>query len=515
MTDHFDDPGAVSDGNPAPAADITAPGVSAGAEPSGPHGDEPTEPVGPPTADATPAAGEPPAEAVVPTWPATPSEAFSAPLVTPSAHAYPPGSPPTSPTFWVRGEATPASGGRRPASAGLGRWIAVAAVAALIGGAVGAVVAVAAGRNSPSGNGITIKESAASPGAATVGGNVPIPKLVHTVIPAVVSIDVTASGEEDQGTGMIIASDGTVLTNNHVISLAALDGGTIKVTESGTTKARAATLVGTDPNHDVALVKIGSATGLPTVTFGNSGHAQVGDAVVAIGNALGLAQGTPTVTEGIVSALGRTVTAGDSSSSSTETLTGLIQTDAAINPGNSGGPLIDSLGQVIGMNTAVAGTTPDGTNAQNIGFAIPAQQIETLIPELEKGGVTQNGGAYLGVEVAPLTSQLRQQYGFTPQSGAVILSVDLGSPADRAGLVQGDVIVAVDGKAVTSDTDLEQIITGDHPGQHVEIAYYEGNQRRTVGVTLGSAAQAAQQAGGGGLSPFVGGSGGLFGRPGI
>ena len=128
----------------------------------------------------------------------------------------------------------------------------------------------------------------------------------------------------------------------------------------------------------------------------------------------------------------------------------MIQTDAAINPGNSGGPLIDTSGQVIGMNTAVAGTSSDGTSSQNIGFAIPAASVESLISQLEKGGQSGNGGGYLGVDITTLTPALRQQYGFTPTSGAVILSVVSGSPADKAGLVQGDVIVNIDGTAITS-----------------------------------------------------------------
>ena len=173
---------------------------------------------------------------------------------------------------------------------------------------------------------------------------------------------------------MIITSDGEVLTNNHVIELYSQGGntGTITVTEYGQTKALPTTLVGYDQSKDVALLKINNASNLPTVTFGNSGKAVVGDAVVAIGNALGLAAGTPTVTQGIISALGRSVTAGGEGTQ-TETLQNMIQTDAAINPGNSGGPLIDTSGQVIGMNTAVAGTSSDGTSSQNIGFAIPGR----------------------------------------------------------------------------------------------------------------------------------------------
>ncbi len=342
------------------------------------------------------------------------------------------------------------------------------------------------------------------------------------MIPAVVSIDVKSNGNEDEGTGMIITSSGEVLTNNHVIELYSEGGntGTITVTEYGQTKALPTTLVGYDQSKDVALLKINDASNLPTVTFGNSGKTVVGDAVVAIGNALGLAAGTPTVTQGIISALGRSVTAGGEGTQ-TETLQNMIQTDAAINPGNSGGPLIDTSGQVIGMNTAVAGTSSDGTSSQNIGFAIPAASVESLISELEKGGQSGNGGGYLGVDITTLTPALRQQYGFTPTTGAVILSVVSGSPADKAGLVQGDVIVNINGTNITSSDDLQKVVQNAKAGQSVSITYYVGDSKRTTSATLGSQAEAQQQQSAGGTTnPFGGGgfpgfgnSGGTGGTP--
>jgi S1-C subfamily serine protease len=170
-------------------------------------------------------------------------------------------------------------------------------------------------------------------------------------------------------------------------------------------------------------------------------------------------------------------------------LVDLIQTDAAINPGNSGGPLIDSAGDVIGMNTAVAGATSDGENAQNIGFAIPSNKIKSLLPELQAGGVPSTAGAYLGVDVATLTPQLRQQYGFTPTSGAVVLNVVAGSPAASAGLSEGDVIVALNGSSITSASDLQNAIQAAKPGQTVTIQYYSGSTQHSVRVTLGSQSQ--------------------------
>ena len=443
----------------------------------------------------------------------------SAPVTpAPMPFSYP---PPSDPTVPGGQPGPPRPGPRTPGK--IRAWLPVALVAALVGGAIGAGVTALADDNNGSGSGSTvIHESTAAPGAAVLSGNVTIPQLVDKVIPAVVSIDVKSNGSEDQGTGMIITSDGEVITNNHVIELYSQGGntGSITVTEYGQTKALPTTLVGYDQSKDVALLKINGAAGLPTITFGNSSKAVVGDAVVAIGNALGLAAGTPTVTQGIVSALGRSVTAGGAGTQ-TETLQNMIQTDAAINPGNSGGPLIDTSGQVIGMNTAVAGTSSDGTSSQNIGFAIPIATVETLIPVLQKGGESGNGGGYLGVDITTLTPALRQQYGFTPTSGAVILSVVSGSPAAKAGLVQGDVIVDIDGTAINSADDLQKVIQKSKPGQAVTITYYVGDSKRTTTATLGSQQQAQAQSGSGGTTnpfggggfPGLGGSGSTGGTP--
>jgi putative serine protease PepD len=390
-------------------------------------------------------------------------------------------------------------------------------VAALVGAGVGAgVTALADNNGNGNANDVTIHESNASPGAGVLSGNVTIPELVNKVIPAVVSIDVKANGNEDQGTGMIITSNGEVVTNNHVIELYTQNSGagSITVTEYGQTKSLPTTLIGYDQTKDMALLKINNASGLPTVTFGDSQKAVVGDAVVAIGNALGLAAGTPTVTQGIVSALGRSVQAGGTGTA-TESLQNLIQTDAAINPGNSGGPLIDTAGQVIGMNTAVAGSASDGTNSQNIGFAIPIAQVEALLPQLQKGGLSGSGGGYLGVDITTLTPSLRQQYGFTPTQGAVILSVNAGSPAAKAGLQQGDVIVAFNGTPITSSEDLQKAVQNAKPGQTVTITYYVGDSKRTTTATLGSQSQQQQQQSqGSSTNPFGGGGFPGFGNSG-
>jgi putative serine protease PepD len=240
-------------------------------------------------------------------------------------------------------------------------------------------------------------------------------------------------------------------------------------------------------------LQINGQSNLPTVSYGNSDDVQVGDAVVAIGNALGLQAGSPTVTQGIISATGRTVQATDSTGQTTETLSNMFQTDAAINPGNSGGPLVDSSGKVIGMNTAVAANENDTAQAENIGFAIPANRIQLDLPKLREKSI---GSGYLGVQVETLTGQLRSAYNFVPTQGAVVLQVESGSPADIAGLEEGDVITSLEGTAITSAEQLGSAIQADKPDQHVTIGLYRGQTQMTVTAVLGSTAQEQQPSGG-------------------
>ena len=382
-------------------------------------------------------------------------------------------------------------------------WAVVSLVAALVGALIGGGIVASSDHGDGS---TTVKEISSGP--ALLNGVTNIESVIAKVLPAIVSIDATAPApvtsslfggtssreQEDQGTGMIITSDGQVVTNNHVI-----EGATkITVTLYGSLKALPATLIDTDPTNDVALLQIDDQSHLPTVSYGDSDDVQVGDAVVAIGNALGLSAGTPTVTQGIISAKGRTVQAADSSANNTETLSNMFQTDAAINPGNSGGPLVDSAGTVIAMNTAVASNDQGTGQAQNIGFAIPSSKILQLLPELRKkqiSNASQNGSGFLGVEIETLTSQLRSAYGFAPSQGAVVLEVESGSPADAAGLEEGDVITSLDGKAITSADQLGTAIQADKPGQSVTIGFYRGQAQLMVRATLASTADQSSGAG--------------------
>ena len=365
-------------------------------------------------------------------------------------------------------------------------------VAALVGGAAGAGIAEAVGTGNGTGAQVpTVKVGQESPGPALAGG-AQIPTIVKSVLPEVVSIDAKGPGStsnplfgsgvsEDQGTGMIITTNGEIVTNNHVISGAT----TITVTLYGQTTALPTTLVGADPSEDVALLKINAPpSNLQAVTFGDSKQLEVGDAVIAIGNALGLSAGTPTVTSGIVSALGRTVQAGDASAGAGETLQNLIQTDAAINSGNSGGPLVDSAGQVVGMSTAVASSSTGNAPAQNIGFAITSSTVQGLLGTLRSGGTAGVSKPYLGVEVIDETPQEQQAYGLVPTSGALVVSVVSGSPADAAGISTGDVIVTFDGRAVTSAQDLTNLVQASTVGHRAQIGLYRATRKLTVTVTL-------------------------------
>ncbi|MEY2565941.1 MAG: hypothetical protein QOE35_470 [Actinomycetota bacterium] len=264
------------------------------------------------------------------------------------------------------------------------------------------------------------------------------------------------------GSGTILTADGEVLTNAHVVEGAR----TIEVTLNGEKTARPADLIGMNPTADVALIKIRNAKDLPTATLGSSADLRVGDSVVAIGNALNLGA-TPTVTEGIVSALNRSIEAPG------ESLSGLIQTDAAINPGNSGGPLVDAQGRVIGVDTAVAG------DAQNIGFALAIDTVKPTIDQLRAGkGTTSTTGGSAATAGQPFLGVSLQD----ASGGAGVAVVEPGSPADDAGLKAGDVITKLDGTSVGSASDLATAIHSHKVGDNVTITWTR-NSRTMTGKT--------------------------------
>jgi S1-C subfamily serine protease len=352
----------------------------------------------------------------------------------------------------------------------------------LLGALVGAVVAavVSAGvyigtDNDTSGN----PHPTVAPARNTSA--FPTPSDVHAVLekvePAVVAV--TTGGATDglfgqspnstsgAGTGFVISPDGYIVTNNHVISGA---GGQIAVTFNDGTKKRA-TLVGQDSSADLAVLKA-DATGLAPAALGDSDKLVVGDEVIAIGNALAL-PGQPSVTRGIVSALNRSI-----DTEINTTLDNMIQTDAAINPGNSGGPLVNSAGQVIAINTAIA----NPAQAQNVGFAIAINKAKPIIEELRQGRTVQP--AFLGVVTQTVTPAIANQLNLKVQSGAVVQRVEPGSPADRAGIQQGDVVVKVGDSQVRQAQDVGNAVRGHRPGDKVTIVVNRGGTTRSLDVTL-------------------------------
>ncbi len=297
-----------------------------------------------------------------------------------------------------------------------------------------------------------------------------------------------AQTQQDAGTGMILTSDGLIMTNRHVIPTGTTK---VSVTLSDGTVYDNVKVVGRTADSsslDVAFLKIQDTQGkkLVPVRLGDSSKVNVGDQVVAIGNALGQFQNT--VTSGIISGFGRSVQAGAEDGSSSENLDGLFQTDAAINPGNSGGPLVNLDGEVIGMNTAVA------SDSQNIGFAIPINDLSGLITSVEKTGQLQQ--PYVGVLYVPITSDLVSQYNLKADQGAYVPTVEQnggqdtvvsGSPADKAGIKPGDIITKVDGVAITQNTSITSVIDKHQVGDKIPLTVVRGDKTLTINVTLGAA----------------------------
>lgn len=338
-----------------------------------------------------------------------------------------------------------------------------------------------------------------------------ISSIAKKVGPSVVSIDVNVEttsrqqtdyfgygyggGSQTQqaaGTGIIISSDGLIITNRHVVPAGTTS---VSVTLSDGTQLDDVKVVGrTNDNDslDVAFLKVSDTKGhkLTPAEIGDSGRVQVGDLVVAIGNALG--QFNNTVTSGIISGYGRSVQAGNESGSSVENLNDLFQTDAAINQGNSGGPLVNSAGQVIGINTAVSG------QGQNIGFAIPINDVNGLIKQVLKNGKFER--SYLGVRYIPLTAATAKQLELKQTTGAYVQpsgdsgqsSVVEGSPAAKAGVKEGDIITAIDGTKVDSEHSLTSLVGRKSVGEEVKLTVIRDGKTVTLTAKVGAAPEASQ-----------------------
>jgi S1-C subfamily serine protease len=410
----------------------------------------------------------------------------------------------------------------------------VALVAAALG--AGTVFALQAGSQPSDSNtgGSLSPQQIPSPGRAQSGGNtntsgVDVHAVTAKVEPGVVDItsSLRYSGQVFEGTGMVLTSSGLVLTNNHVVD--GSTGLTATIVTSG--RRYTAQVVGTDATEDVALLKLTGVSGLRTVQVGDSSKVRVGTQVVAMGNAGGQG-GTPTVTSGSITAVGRTITASDSGSNTSETLHNMLQTNAPIAEGDSGGPLSNAAGQVIGMDTA-ANTQSFGGSGTSEGFAIPINRALAIVHQIAAGhgSATIHIGqpAFMGIAVASTSSnavssaqtpqqqlqQLQQAAADQPgsgfsnsinsngrclstgsgspvpnpiapaSSGTLIAGAFCNAPADAAGLTGGDVILAINGRTVGAPATLTNVLGRYHPGDRVSVIWMDpGGQRHTSSLTL-------------------------------
>jgi S1-C subfamily serine protease len=365
-----------------------------------------------------------------------------------------------------------------------------------------AVVALAAG----AGVGVAVSHgsSPASNTTATSGTALSASQIASRIDPGLV--DVTSNlgyqGDEAKGTGIVLTSNGEILTNNHVINGAT----SVSVTDIGNGKTYKATVVGYSESQDVAVLQLSGASGLTTAAIGNSSTVQVGNSVVALGNAGGVG-GTPSEVTGQVTALDQSITASDESSGTSEQLSGLIETNADIQAGDSGGPLVNGNGQVIAMDTAASssyqfsspfggngngngngfggfggnGSSSSGSSGQDStvqGFSIPINTALSIASQIEAGQSSSTvhigDTAFLGVSIS------EQQYG----SGVTLAGTVPGTPAANAGLTAGDAITSVAGQTVNSGTSIQQILEGYHPGDKISISWTNGTTGQSSSATV-------------------------------
>ena len=302
-----------------------------------------------------------------------------------------------------------------------------------------------------------------------------VQEVADSVLPSVVKINVRGPQGQGSGSGIILSRDGEILTNNHVVAVAA-DGGSVSVSFNDGSTAPAE-VVGTDPLTDLAVIQARDVSGLTPATLGSSGNLDVGEQVVAIGSPFGL---EATVTSGIVSALNRPVSVGEPGPGVTDTTYPAVQTDAAINPGNSGGPLVNMDGEVVGVNSSIrtASSASGGAGSIGLGFAIPLDKVLPIVDQLRAGETPTH--ARLGVRV----TDAQGENGLL--SGAGIASVGEGSAAEEAGLERGDVVTKVNGELITGSASLVATIRGFRPGDQVSLTVVRDGEEQEVDVTLDS-----------------------------
>ncbi len=378
-----------------------------------------------------------------------------------------------------------------------GRTAGVLVAALVLGGAAGVGGAAAYdtfNNDTADTSGATTSENfQATKTAAVEDGTVE--KVASTVLPSVVKVNVTGSSGSGSGSGIVLSEDGKILTNNHVVAGLGSNGSMSVSFNDGTSKK--ATVVGTDPLTDVAVIQVEGASGLVPASLGKSGSLQVGQTVVAVGSPYGL---NATVTSGIVSALNRPVSVSTAEEQSPQqqnpfgqpqqrqqqgadlsTTYPAIQTDAAINPGNSGGPLVDMSGRVVGINssirTASSGAQTDSGGSIGLGFAIPIDEVLPIVNQLSNGDKPTH--ARLGVSVSDVA-------GNTLTQGAQLQTIEAGSAGADAGLKKGDVITKVNDQLIDGSESLVATIRGHRPGEKVQITYLRDGKTGTATADLGS-----------------------------
>jgi putative serine protease PepD len=369
---------------------------------------------------------------------------------------------------------------RRPPERVRGKGLAVSVVAAslLIGGAagVGGAAAWTSTHQTPAVSAPVLTQAGGTTAQTAANGSVE--KVAQDVTPSVVMINVSGAGGSGSGSGIILSSDGKILTNNHVVALAG-NGGKLSVSFNDGSHANARVL-GTDPLTDTAVIQAEGVHGLKPATLGHSSSLAVGQSVVAIGSPFGL---DATVTSGIVSALNRPVDVGTVSKGN-QTVYPAIQTDAPINPGNSGGPLVNLAGEVVGIDAAIQSATNTTSQGEpgsiGLGFAIPIDEVLPIVQQMIKGETPTHARLGIGVENAATSGGAQ----FT--DGAKIQQVDNGSAAQNAGLKAGDVITKVDNHLITSSDSLVATVRSYRPGDKVTVTYTRGGSSHTVDITLDS-----------------------------
>jgi S1-C subfamily serine protease len=337
------------------------------------------------------------------------------------------------------------------------------------------------GQPEPTTTGPAVSPQTPPPSLPPLTGSNRIVRVVRRVSPAVVNVRAAVGdGQEGEGTGFFVRPDGIAVTNDHVVRGAfSID---VVTADGGKFEAR---VIGGDPGADLAVLRVEGGGPFPTVPLGESGSLRLGQSVVALGFALGL-EGGPSVTSGIVSALGRTISATDPNApggQGARQYEGLIQTDAAINPGNSGGPLVDLGGRVVGINTAGVGAAA----AENIGFAIAIDRARPVVEHAIEN--PEAPAAYLGVSTQTVTPAVAAGFSLSVDEGALVRAVGPGTPADEAGIREGDVIVGIGGTSVSSTEEVGERILEFDPGTEVEVELVRGQDTLTVTATLGTRPQ--------------------------